>query len=430
MAHPPSLPHHWTQSFPFSCGPSALGSVLTALGWSPERVRWEEELEIWRESTAVGCPGTHPFGLALAAARRGFLAEVRTSGSRPWLWHHILSQHRSLALREYRRVERSLADGCRRAGVRLSRRDLPPRRGGAGLLLTRAPSRIGHDADPHWIGLVATGSSVVVMNPLRASEYRSDRSLREWWDASGFDGTKSWVELRPTGPAASPPEHDPQPSGRASRSAPEPVHPHHLARRGWSRAEALAWLESPDRRATQDPDRVWDRAGLKPGETVVEVGAGTGYFAVSAARRVGASGRVYAVDISGELVELLHERRSSEQLPQLVPVRSTTESIPIESGVADVLLLANVLHDIPPSTLSEAVRLLRPAGRAVNVDWKKEETPGGPPLGIRMTPAEASALLSEHGLTEVDRWELGPWHYGLTLRRASTRSIAHSRRRP
>ena len=420
--------NHWPQSLPFSCGPSALGSVLTALGWSPGRGRLEEELAIWRESTAVGCPGTHPFGLALAAAQRGFRAEVRTVGPRPWLWHHIRSQHRSLSLRQYRAIEAALARGCRRAGVRLAGRGMPRRAEGAGLLLTCAPSRIVHDTDPHWIGLVPGKDSMVVMDPLRTREYRSDRSVRDWWNNSGFDGTRTWISLRPGTALVSRNREQGNASDRSTPAASPHDHPRHLARRGWSREEALAWLESPDRRVTQDPEVVWARAGLKAGETIVEVGAGTGYFAASAARRVGPSGRVYAVDVSGELVDLLYERRTREQLPQLIPVRSTTESIPIESGIADVLLLANVLHDIPPSTLTEAVRLLRPTGRVVNVDWKEEETPGGPPVDTRMSPGEASALLARQGLIEVDRWELGPWHYGLTFHRDASQGTRPSRR--
>jgi SAM-dependent methyltransferase len=416
-------PGFWTQSFAFSCGPSALGSVLESLGWSPGRHRSEEELEIWRESTAIACPGTHPFGLALAATRRGFLAEVRTAGPRPWLWRHIRRQHRSLALRQYQAIETSLVEGCRRAGVRLRQGGRSPGNGHAGLLLTRAPSPALRDVDPHWIGLLPAEGSMIVMDPLRAREYRSDRSVEDWWEDSGFDGTKSWVEIRPAKGATAGGPDERVVSGRSSQSAPAHGHPHHLARRGWSREEGLAWLESPERRSTQDPEVVWNRVGLKPGETVVDIGAGTGYFAVSAARRVGTSGRVYAVDVSRELVELLHERSAEKALPQLIPVRSTPEAIPIDSGLADVLLFANVLHDIPSATISEAVRLLRPSGRAVNVDWKKDDTPGGPPLEIRLAPEEATALLAEHGLELADRWEFGPWHYGLTLHRIETGSL-------
>ena len=203
------------------------------------------------------------------------------------------------------------------------------------------------------------------------------------------------------------------------------AHAHHghsadagMARRAWSREEAIRTLESPARRATQDPEQLWDRVGLGPGETVVDVGAGTGFFAIPAARRVGSEGHVYAVDLSEELVELLSERADQEGLAQLSPVRNSVGAIPLPSALADVVLLANVLHDIPASTLREAVRLLKPQGRFVNLDWKKEETPGGPPLEIRMTPAEAAALLAPHGLSTVERWEVGPWHYALLLRQA------------
>ncbi len=190
-----------------------------------------------------------------------------------------------------------------------------------------------------------------------------------------------------------------------------------LAGRAWTREEAVEALEAPERRQSQDPDLLWTRVGLETGATVVDVGAGTGFFAVEAARRVGSEGRVYAVDLSDELVELLRERRDRESLPQLRPIQNSLTSIPLPSGVADVVLLANVLHDIPVSTLSEAVRLVKHQGRFVNVDWKKEETRGGPPLEIRLTPDEAEQLLERQGLREVERWEFGPWHYALVLRR-------------
>jgi ubiquinone/menaquinone biosynthesis C-methylase UbiE len=185
----------------------------------------------------------------------------------------------------------------------------------------------------------------------------------------------------------------------------------------WSRADAATVLDSPERRSSQDPNRLWRRVGLKHGETVVDVGAGSGFYTFPAAAAVGPKGRVYAVDVSPELVELVRERAASRNVPNVETVLSTPTHIPIEDAVADVAILANVLHGIPSTTVDETVRVLRPGGRLVNVDWKKEPTPQGPPVRHRLTVAEATKTLTARGLTPVDSFELGPYHYVLVFER-------------
>lgn len=206
--------------------------------------------------------------------------------------------------------------------------------------------------------------------------------------------------------------------GRPRGNREKPLRDHRrMHEASWSRADAVAVLDSPERRSSQDPDRLWRRVGLKPGETVVDVGAGSGYYTFPAAAVVGPSGRVYAVDVSPELVEMVRERAASRKVRNVEPLLSTPTRIPIEDAVADVAILANVLHGIPSSTVDEAVRLLRPGGRLVDVDWKKEPTPEGPAVGHRLTVPEATAALSAHGLTPVDSFELGPYHYVLVFER-------------
>jgi Peptidase_C39 like family len=186
---------HWIQSFPFSCGPAALGSVLTALDWTSSRGRPAEQLTLWREVTAVACPGAHPLGLALAARRRGFSSEVRVDGARPWLNEHSQRSHRLLRSRDYSRVERYLLRECQDLGIPVRWGAVSPREAQACLLLVTNHGRPAAEPDPHWVGLVPSVKSVWVSDPLRRRPYRSRRSLREWWDVSGFDGTKSWVGI-------------------------------------------------------------------------------------------------------------------------------------------------------------------------------------------------------------------------------------------
>lgn len=183
-------------------------------------------------------------------------------------------------------------------------------------------------------------------------------------------------------------------------------------------------LDDPGRVANQDPERFWRRVGLRPGMVVADVGAGTGFYAFPAAEQVGPTGRVYAVDVSSELVELIGERAAERRIGTVVAVRSTPTKIPLASSIADVVLLANLLHGIPPATVDEAIRLARPGGRLVNVDWKKQPTPGGPPVEHRLSSEEAARVLEGHGLRLTDSFDVGPYHYALVFERSPGRATA------
>lgn len=216
----------WKQSFPFSCGPAALGSVLSGLGWPTPRDRKREEVEIWRESTAVACPGAHPYGLALSARRRGFLANVFISGPRPWLWGHIRRGHATSERLEYTAIEQRLATQCRGHRVRTRWPGAPPPGRRAGLLLVTAREEPGAPPDPHWIGLLPASHGVWVVDPLRSGAYRSARSAAEWWRHSGFEGTRAWVSLRAPSALA-----HPGPTRSRPRSPRAPPHtPRHRVR--------------------------------------------------------------------------------------------------------------------------------------------------------------------------------------------------------
>jgi ubiquinone/menaquinone biosynthesis C-methylase UbiE len=177
----------------------------------------------------------------------------------------------------------------------------------------------------------------------------------------------------------------------------------------WTRKQALALLDAPERRLSENPEELWKRSGLRRGMAVVDVGAGTGYFAFPASDIVGDSGTVYAVDVSRVLVRLLRER--ARHRTNVVVRLSRPDRIPLPDGIADRVLLSNVLHGIPPATVEESVRVLRPGGRLLDLDWKKATTARGPPVEHRLSAHEAREVLEQHGLRFVRSGPLGPSHY-------------------
>ncbi len=178
-------------------------------------------------------------------------------------------------------------------------------------------------------------------------------------------------------------------------------------------------LDSDERRSWQPPDLILTGLDLREGEILLDVGCGSGYFSVPAARLVGPAGRVYAVDISLEMLMQVGRRIYAEGLVNVETVLSRETNIPLPDACADAALLANVLHEAEdrPALLGEVHRLVRPGGRLLVVDWVKTETPAGPPVADRLEPEAAEAEAAAAGWRLRGPAEAGPYHWGRLFER-------------
>lgn len=161
------------------------------------------------------------------------------------------------------------------------------------------------------------------------------------------------------------------------------------------------------------PAQVLREAGLTEGGVFADVGCGPGFFTLPAAAIVGPSGRVYAIDTQPEMLNAL----KSHALPANVTlVRSGEASIPVEDRAADLALAAYVLHEASDTVafLTEILRLLRPGGRLVVIDWKKQEEEHGPPKAERITEEEAAAFIASAGFEDITVSSMNASHYMIT----------------
>jgi len=159
-------------------------------------------------------------------------------------------------------------------------------------------------------------------------------------------------------------------------------------------------LIDEERNRWMPPEPLLKAAGISAGDTVVEVGAGNGFWTLPLARLVGPSGRVIAVDTEPIMLDELRTRAEAEGIENVELVQSEESRIPLSNRIADVVLLAFVLHHPtdPNAFLHEVVRLLKPGGYLVEVDWEKRETEQGPPIEHRLSEDETRSLLSMQGL--------------------------------
>lgn len=180
----------------------------------------------------------------------------------------------------------------------------------------------------------------------------------------------------------------------------------------------VARMLDEERAAWQRPDEVVRALGLRPGDTVGEIGAGPGYFTLRLARAVGPSGRVLAVDVVPELMAVLRQRLEAAGLGNVTPILAEPQDSHLPEAGCDLVLVVDSFHHFPDGTayLRGLASRLRPGGRIVNLDFHKREMPVGPPVENKVSREEFLAAAREAGLAVVEEKDFLPYQYFLVLR--------------
>lgn len=158
---------------------------------------------------------------------------------------------------------------------------------------------------------------------------------------------------------------------------------------------------------------------ISEGMTVIDIGSGPGRFSIPIARRVGSRGIVYAIDIDQEALDLLSERAAREGLSNIKTIRAdVTAGLPIGSSVADLALMANVLHGFihegsGDKVVRETYRVLKPNGVLAVIEFKKSLTSMGPPVWLRVEPKMVIEIAETAGFRTVELKDFGQTHYML-----------------
>lgn len=165
----------------------------------------------------------------------------------------------------------------------------------------------------------------------------------------------------------------------------------------------LERLNDPGRFESIPPARLWEALGEPAhARVIIEVGAGTGMFA-AAFSELAPHATVYATDIEDSMLEWMRLNRPQVAEGRIVALRSEESHVPLADGIADVLFMINLHHELaePDAMYAEACRLLRPRGQLLVVDWAVRETPKGPPMTVRVSTAQLEDHLHRAGFKNV-----------------------------
>jgi ubiquinone/menaquinone biosynthesis C-methylase UbiE len=181
-----------------------------------------------------------------------------------------------------------------------------------------------------------------------------------------------------------------------------------------------------------DSGKILSAIGIKEGDRFLDLGSGEGYFSIEASQAIGKSGIVYAFDTDEAAIAKLRKEMVETSITNIVPsVADITKKLPLGDESINLAFMSNVLHGLvadgeEDSTFEEICRVTANNGRLAIVEFKKQESPHGPPLSIRLSPNELEALVRVYGFSKESVHEVGPYHYVIVFGKDDLRSISQS----
>ncbi|MBT8481484.1 MAG: methyltransferase domain-containing protein [Myxococcales bacterium] len=219
------------------------------------------------------------------------------------------------------------------------------------------------------------------------------------------------VDLQST-PSSTEPAED-------ERNARPGINDHYFQPGGPDRYRAV--LEAETREIVRRRGDIVDAIGLRKGMAVADIGAGTGVLTGEIAARVGARGRVYAVDIVPGFLDLIRSRVEDEGLRNVTVVRGKERETGLGPGSIDVAFMCDTYHhlEFPQTYMRSVFRSLRPGGTLVVVDMKRDEGESSPGVlrHVRAGKAIVIGEVEQAGFVFLSETELLEQNYYLHFRR-------------
>jgi ubiquinone/menaquinone biosynthesis C-methylase UbiE len=181
---------------------------------------------------------------------------------------------------------------------------------------------------------------------------------------------------------------------------------------------AASWLERPEREEEENPKKLLELLKLKDGDVVADIGAGSGYYAFRLARLVAPKGKVLAVDIQKEMLDIIRDRSRKEGVTNVEPVQGEEADPKLKDESVDVILLVDVYHEFafPYEMTAKMVKGLKPGGRLVFVEFRLEDEKVPIKLVHKMSERQVLKEMAEFKeLKHAGTSDKLPWQHVITF---------------
>jgi ubiquinone/menaquinone biosynthesis C-methylase UbiE len=157
---------------------------------------------------------------------------------------------------------------------------------------------------------------------------------------------------------------------------------------------------------------------LKAGEAIADIGAGSGYFTFHLAQNVGDAGKVYAIDISPDMIIYINRRIRDSATRNGVPVLASPDDPFLTDGSVDRFFICDTWHHIEKQEqyLALMKKALKPGGQVVMIDFQKKELPVGPPLDMKIAREDLIRQMERSGFLLAQEHHFLPYQYFLIFK--------------
>jgi SAM-dependent methyltransferase len=165
--------------------------------------------------------------------------------------------------------------------------------------------------------------------------------------------------------------------------------------------QGAPWLERGERDEEEAPDVALNALKIPKGASVADIGAGSGFMTVRLAARVGPAGRVFANDVQPQMLNMLARRLSNSKITNVTLIEGTFDDPKLAPASVDLALMVDVYHELsqPQSMLRHLREALKPGGRLVLLEYRKEDPTVPIKPEHKMSVAEAKMEVEAEGFT-------------------------------
>jgi ubiquinone/menaquinone biosynthesis C-methylase UbiE len=179
------------------------------------------------------------------------------------------------------------------------------------------------------------------------------------------------------------------------------------------------WLTRDNREQEERCSLLLANLGVKPGMTVCDMGCGNGFYSIQLGKMVGPEGRVLAVDVQPQMLEMLKERAAEAGLENIEPILGQLHDPKLPAGQLDLILMVDVYHEFshPEHMLAAMRKSLAPGGVIVLTEYRAED-PNVPikPLH-KMSKRQIMKEFTPNGFKLVKEFERLPWQHMMFFER-------------